>query len=103
MDLRAQFFPWAPFRKLLDRFADKSSSQPETRTILFQLVESDVIVADALLDLADFRGCDQHLSNATQLAEDLHGPEKMIIHQRLADLIKKRADLVCDSPRNRRW
>jgi hypothetical protein len=91
MEVRAQFFPWAPLRRFLARAADESKSrQFQTRTVLFQLIENEVSTADALLDLGDLSGCDRHMSSAIGLAEDLRGPESLMMHQRVRDLRTKR-------------
>ena len=91
MEIRAQFFPWAPLRKLFARMTDMSSNkQAQTRTVLFQLIENEVSTADALLDLGDLTGCDRHMSYALALAGDLRGPENLLMHQRLRGLSTKR-------------
>lgn len=93
MERDAQFFPWLSLRRLFGLSADKSpSGTTPTRTVLFQLVECEVSTADALLDLNDLAGCDRHMSSATRYAEDLLGPENMVMHERLKDLRKKRTD-----------
>jgi hypothetical protein len=91
MEIRAQVFPWAPFRKLLARITDKNGNkQAPIRTTLFQLIENEVSTADALLDLEDLAGCDRHMSYAVGPASELRGPESLIMHQRLRDLRSKR-------------
>lgn len=93
MTLSGRIYLWTPLCKLLGLSADrKSSIAIQPRTLTFQMVESEVSVADALLDLGDLAGCDQHMSIATENAEVLRGPENMLMHQRLRQLRQKRAE-----------
>jgi hypothetical protein len=92
MELLPRLFFWLPLRKLLGLSADKVDSRPvQSRTLLFQLVESEVCVADALLDLNDIQGCDRHLSVALSQSQELRGPESLLMHQRIGLLREKRA------------
>ncbi len=84
---------WTPIRRFLGLSADKSCNRPaQARSLLFQLVESEICAADALLDLNDFRGCDHHLGAALHHAEGLQGPENLLMHRRLSQLQDKRAN-----------
>lgn len=96
MELLPRLFFWLPLRKLLGLSADKVDSRPvQSRTLLFQLVESEVCVADALLDLSDIEGCDSHLSVAVSQSQGLRGPENLLMHQRISLLKEKRAAYSC--------
>ena len=82
---------WTPLRRLFGICADKPSVRLlQTRSLLFQLVESEICAADALLDLGDREGCDHHLSAAVLHAQALKGPESMLMHDRLNELSTKR-------------
>jgi hypothetical protein len=92
MELLPRLFFWSPLRKLLGLAADKSNvGKVQTRTLHFQFVESEVCVADALLDLNDFEGCNDHLEVAVRHAHQLRGPESFLMHQRLTLLKEKLA------------
>lgn len=93
MTLSGRIFLWAPFRRLFGLSSDRLISTPaQPRSLRFQLVESEVSVADALLDLDDVKGCELHMLTATQQVEELRGPEYIVMHQRLRTLRQKRSD-----------
>jgi len=80
-----------PLRKLLGLGARKVDTPVPSRTLLFQLVESELCVADALLDLGDIAGCDQHLAVAVLHTQELRGPESLLMNHRTSLLREKRA------------
>ena len=97
MTINAQIILWNPFRRLL-AFRAGSSKKAQPRSLAFQLVESEVCVADALLDLGDLVGCDHYMASAIKLAEELRGPENMLMHQRLRRLRSKRSEFKSLQP-----
>jgi hypothetical protein len=81
---------------LLRRFfgltVDNSFNRPvQARTLLYQLIESEISAADAFLDLGDLGGCDHNLSRATHHREQLRGPENMLMNDRVGRLKEKRS------------
>lgn len=93
MTLGNRIYLWTPLSKLFGFSADVCGSGAEaTKSLTFQMAESEVTVADALLDLDDLAGCDEHMATASEHAARLRGPETALMMQRLAALRLKRTE-----------
>jgi hypothetical protein len=77
------------------RKAKPAGGPVQSRTLLFQLVESEISVADALLEMDDVDCCDQHLAAAMRHADELRGPENLLMTQRISSIRQKRAAYPC--------